>query len=77
MRLLPLPRMSILYILVRMGSFHLVYFLLKKGLYPLDNKYTTWACNQDLEYYESCLALGFACVSKAYSDLWQGSYIGL
>ena len=41
-------------------------------LYPLDNSYTTRACNEDLSYYEQRLGLGFASVAAAYSDLWQG-----
>lgn len=40
-------------------------------LYPLDNSYTTRACNEDLSYYEQRLGLGFASVAAAYSDLWQ------
>lgn len=38
-------------------------------LYPLDTRYTTESVNQDLEYYEQRLALGFHSVC---SDLFPG-----
>lgn len=45
----------------------------KRVLYPLDNQYTTKACNEDLDYYEnSTLGIGFASVSQAYEHLFPG-----
>lgn len=41
-------------------------------LYALDNVFTTKVVNQDLEYYEKRLALGFHSVTSAYSDLFPG-----
>lgn len=44
----------------------------KRVFYPLDYKYTTQSCNQDLEYYEKALALGFTSLAQAYSNLHPG-----
>ncbi|GMN19136.1 hypothetical protein TIFTF001_045135 [Ficus carica] len=44
----------------------------KRTLFALDNRYTTQACNQDLEYYERAVGLGFSSVAQAYAHLWPG-----
>ena len=54
------------------GVFSPGILFVKRVLYPVDYRHTTWACNKDLEFYERGLALGFASVAQAYSDLWQG-----
>lgn len=54
------------------GVFSPGILFVKRTFYPLDNKYTTQACNQDLEFYERSLGLGFASVAQAYYNLWPG-----
>lgn len=48
-------------------------YCLSRLLYILlITRYTTQACNEDLETYERCLGLGFSSVARAYAHLWPG-----
>lgn len=48
------------------------YCLSRVLLFLFITRYTTQACNEDLETYERCLGLGFSSVARAYAHLWPG-----